>query len=349
MSRTVAELAEALGARLQGDGGVRIERVSSLATATVATLAFMVGRSHLDELRSTQAGAVLLSEEWAAECRGPALIVRNPHAAFARAAAMLHPEEAVQPGIHESAVVAADAEIAAGVSIGPNVVVGSGCRIGDHAIIGPGSVLMQGARIGAGTRLVAQVFIGRDCRLGARCLIHPGAVIGADGFGFANEQGRWVKVPQVGCVQIGDDVEIGANSTIDRGTIGSTVIGDGTKIDNLVLVAHNCEIGSDCIIVANTSIGGSTKIGNRVIIAATVSIKDHTKIGDDAIVEATSGVMKDIPSRAVQVGTPACDARQYMTQLALIRRLPKMNDEVRSLKKRITQLEQLLLEKQLTK
>ena len=339
MSRTVAELAEALGARLQGDGGARIERVSSLATATVATLAFMVGRSHLDELRSTQAGAVLLSEEWASECRGPALIVRNPHAAFARAAAMLHPEEAARPGIHESAVVAADAEIAAGVSIGANAVVGSGCRIGAHAVIGPGSVLMHGAQIGAGTRLVAQVFIGRDCRLGDRCLVHPGAVIGADGFGFANEQGRWVKVPQVGCVQIGDDVEIGANTTVDRGAIEDTVIGNGAKLDNLIQVAHNVRIGEHTAIAGCVGIAGSAVIGRGCTIGGGVGIAGHLEVADGVHVAGMSLVATDLDqSGAYSSSLPVQPLRQWQKNAARLRHLDEMARKLKQLETEVARL-----------
>jgi UDP-3-O-[3-hydroxymyristoyl] glucosamine N-acyltransferase len=338
-SRTVAELAEALGARLQGNGGARIERVSSLASASTTTLAFMVGRSHLKELRRTQAGAVLLSEEWADECPVPALIVPNPHVAFARAAAILHPEEPIRPGIHESAVVASDAEIAPGVSIGPNAVVGSACRIGTGAVIGPGCVLMDRVQVGAGTRLVAQVFIGSDSRLGSHCLVHPGAVIGADGFGLANEQGRWIKVPQVGSVQIGDDVEVGANTTIDRGAIEDTVIGKGVKLDNLIQVAHNVRIGEHTAIAGCVGIAGSAVIGRGCTIGGGVGIAGHLEVSDGVHVAGMSLVATDLEQAgAYSSSLPAQPLRQWQKNAARLRHLDEMARKLKQLETEVARL-----------
>ncbi|WP_455384104.1 UDP-3-O-(3-hydroxymyristoyl)glucosamine N-acyltransferase [Acidihalobacter prosperus] len=339
MSRTLAELAEALGARVQGDGGVRVERVSSLAGGSPATLAFMVSGAHLDELRHTQAGAVVLSEKWVGDCPVPALIVANPHAAFARAAAMLHPEQAPAPGIHESAVVASEARIADGVCIGPQAVVGAGCSIGRDAVIGPGCVLMPGAEVGAGTRLVAQVFVGRDCRLGERCLIHPGVVIGADGFGLAKDDGRWIKVPQVGRVVIGNDVDIGANTTVDRGAIEDTVLGDGVKLDNQIQVAHNVRIGEHTAIAGCVGIAGSAVIGSGCTIGGGAGIAGHLELADGVHVTGMTLVASDLKQAgAYSSSLPAQPMRQWQKNAARLRHLDEMARKLKQLEAEVARL-----------
>jgi UDP-3-O-[3-hydroxymyristoyl] glucosamine N-acyltransferase len=339
MSRTLAELAEALGARVQGDGGVRVERVSSLAGGSAATLAFMVSATHLDALRVTQAGAVVLGEEWAAECPVPALIAANPHAAFARAAAILHPEQSPAPGIHASAVVSPEAQIAEGVCIGPQVVVDAGCRIGKDAVIGPGCVLMSGADIGAGTRLVAQVFVGRDCRLGERCLIQPGVVIGADGFGLAKDDGRWIKVPQVGRVIIGNDVEIGANTTVDRGAIEDTMLGDGVKLDNQIQVAHNVRIGEHTAIAGCVGIAGSAVIGSGCTIGGGAGIAGHLELADGVHVTGMTLVATDLTQAgAYSSSLPAQPMRQWQKNAARLRHLDDMARKLKQLEAEVARL-----------
>jgi UDP-3-O-[3-hydroxymyristoyl] glucosamine N-acyltransferase len=339
MSRTLFELGGALDARLQGDGDIRVERVSSLAHGSSSTLAFMVSRAHLSELHRTQAGAVVLGEEWAAECPVPALVVRNPHAAFARAVAMLHPERKPAPGVHASAVVAPDAQIGAGVSIGPHSVVADGCHIGANAVIGPGCVLMSGSTVGAGTHLVAQVFVGSDCRLGERCRIHPGVVIGADGFGLAKENGRWIKVPQVGRVIIGDEVDIGANTTVDRGAIEDTVLGDGVKLDNQIQVAHNVRIGEHSAIAGCVGIAGSAVIGRGCTIGGGVGIAGHLKLADGVHVTGMSLVASDLEQAgAYSSSLPAQPMRQWQKNAARLRHLDEMARKLKQLEAEVARL-----------
>lgn len=343
MSKTLAELAQALGARIQGDAEVCVERVSSLDSASAQTLAFMVGRRHREALRLTQAGAVILGEKWAADCPVPALIVDNPHAAFARAAALLHPPAQTVPGIHPSAVVSPEAEIDEDASIGPHAVIGTGSRIAAGVVIGPGCVLAERVQIGAGTRLVAKVFVGSDCQLGRGCLVHPGVVIGADGFGLANEDGRWIKVPQVGRVVIGNEVEIGANTTIDRGSIDDTVIGEGVKLDNQIQVAHNVRIGEHTAIAGCVGIAGSAVIGRRCTIGGGVGIAGHLEIVDGVHVTGMSLVAGSLKEAgAYSSSLPAQPLRQWQKNAARLRNLDELTRTLKQLEAEVERLRALV-------
>ena len=337
-------LAERIGCRLEGDGGIEITGVRAVDEAGPADLTFVTDAKHLARLSDSRAGAAILPESAPAGDR-PALRVSNPHLALARALAVFYPGGRVAPGVHATAVVAAGARVDPGASIGPLCVVGSG------------------ADIGAGTRLDAQVFvgadvrIGRDCRifpqvalregtrLGDRVTVHAGAVIGADGFGYARDGARYIKIPQVGRVVVEDDVEIGANATIDRATLGTTRIGRGTKIDNLVQIAHNVQVGEDTVIVAQVGISGSSQIGSRVTLAGQVGVVDHVRIGDNAIVGAQSGVTKDVPPGALVLGSPAVPHLEFKRQLAAIARLPQHGKALRALEERLRALEARLADR----
>src|SRR5690606_3781952 len=249
---TLGELAERFDCTLHGPGDAVVARVATLSNAGPETVAFLANPAYAKLLGTTRAGAVILDERHRAQCPVPCLVARNPYATYARVAAVLHPQRPPRPGVHPSAVVAADCDVASSAEIGPHVTVGAGSTVGDSAIIGPGSTLGERVEIGAGTRLAARVSILDGVRIGRRCIVHPGAVIGSDGFGFAEDFAHegWVKVPQLGGVRIGDDVEIGANTTIDRGAIEDTVIEDGVKIDNLVQIAHNVRVGAHTAMAA---------------------------------------------------------------------------------------------------
>ncbi|APZ43230.1 UDP-3-O-(3-hydroxymyristoyl)glucosamine N-acyltransferase [Acidihalobacter ferrooxydans] len=334
--RTLGQLAQLLNARLIGCADAQVDCAAALSSATATALTFMVGRRHLEELRHTKAGAVLLEERWARQCPVPALIVDNPHVAFARALTLLYPSRSNESGIHPSATIAPDAQIAPTASIGPNVVISAGCRIDDEVVIGPGCVLMEKARIGTGSQLVARVFVGADCRIGQRCLVHPGVVIGADGFGLAQENGRWLKVPQIGRAVIGDDVEIGANTTIDRGAVEDTLIGDGVKLDNLIQIAHNVQIGENTAIAGCVGIAGSAIVGSGCTIGGGVGIAGHLKIADNVHVTGMSLVASDLErSGPYSSSLPAQSMRQWQKNAARLRHL---DDMARTLKRLETEV-----------
>jgi UDP-3-O-[3-hydroxymyristoyl] glucosamine N-acyltransferase len=331
-------LAERVGCRLEGDEAIEIRGVRGLEDAGPEDLTFVTGERHLARLRESRAAAVIVADGLPSPGR-PTLRTPNPYLALARALAVFHPAPVAQPGIHPTAVVSADA------------------RVDPQASIGPLCVLQAGVEIGAGTALEAQVFVGTDARIGCGCrifpqvtlregtwlgdrvTIHSGAVIGADGFGFARDGARYVKIPQVGRVVIEDDVEIGANAAIDRATLGETRIGRGAKLDNLVQIGHNVQIGQDTVIVAQVGVSGSTRIGSRVTLAGQVGVVDHVSIGDDVIVGAQAGVSKDIPTGSIVLGSPAVPHRDFKRQLAATARLPELAKLVRALETRLKDVE----------
>ncbi len=278
---TLGELAQRLGARLHGPADLVITGVNDLEAAGPHDVAFVVGARYLGALQSTAAGAVILEEAMLPHRNGPALVVPNPHLGFARVASWLYPEPVATPGIHASAQVDPAARIAASATVGAHCVIEADAVIGEAVVIGPGCHVGRRSVLGRATRLVARVTILHDCVLGEECIVHPGAVIGSDGFGYAHDRGQWVKVPQLGGVRIGNRVEVGANTTIDRGALRDTRIGDGVKLDNLIQIAHNVEIGDDTAIAACVGIAGSTRIGKRCMLGGQVGVAGHLEIGDD--------------------------------------------------------------------
>jgi UDP-3-O-[3-hydroxymyristoyl] glucosamine N-acyltransferase len=295
MSFALAELAVRFGCALRGDPGRRVDHVAPLAAADPLALSFLANPRLTRELAGTRAGAVVLEADLAARCPVPALITDNPHALFARIAALLHPAPPWSAGVHASASVAQDASVDGSAEVGAFALIGPGAQIGARCRIGPGCVIGAGVRIGADSRLVARVTVLPGVRLGERVLIHPGAVLGADGFGFARERGgEWVKVPQIGGVRIGDDVEIGANSTVDRGAIEDTVIESGVKLDNLVQIGHNVHLGAHTAIAGCTGISGSTRIGARCMIGGGVGVNGHIQICDDVVIAGRTTVSGSI-------------------------------------------------------
>ena len=294
MALRLGELAVAIGAQLRGDPERTVERIATLQAADAIAVSFLANRRYRRFLTTTRAAAVILSDSDAEACPTAALVMANPYLGYARAACLLTPPPVAAQGVHATAWVGAGARIHETAWVGPHAVIEAGAVVGPHAVVGPGCVVGEGAVLGAGTRLVANVTICRGVRLGERVLVHPGAVIGADGFGLANDAGRWVKIPQLGSVVVGDDVEIGANTTIDRGALEDTVIEDGVKLDNQIQVAHNCHIGAHTAIAGCTGIAGSAHIGQRCMIGGGVGISGHVEICDDVVLSGRSVVHQSI-------------------------------------------------------
>ncbi|MGH8206748.1 MAG: UDP-3-O-(3-hydroxymyristoyl)glucosamine N-acyltransferase [Steroidobacteraceae bacterium] len=294
MSFALGELAVRFGCALRGDPRVRVDHVAPLWAADPLALSFLANPRLSAQLAGTRAAAVVLEPASAAACPVPALINANPHALFARIATLLHPAPIAAAGVHPSAVVDALASVDPSAEVGALAVVAAGAQIGARCRIGAGAFIGQRARIGADSSLGAHVTLEAGVSIGERALIHAGAVIGADGFGLAPEDGRWLKVPQVGSVRIGNDVEIGANTTIDRGAIEDTVIADGVKLDNLIQVGHNVHIGAHSAVAACTGISGSTRIGSRCMIGGGVGFNGHIEICDDVVIAGMSTVTHSI-------------------------------------------------------
>jgi UDP-3-O-[3-hydroxymyristoyl] glucosamine N-acyltransferase len=292
---TLGEIAACAGACLRGgDAATRVTGVATLQHAQPGQISFLINPRYRQYLRTTQASAVILSQQDADACAVPVLIAANPHVSYARVAALFEPRSVRLQGIHPSAIVNPAAQVAETAWIGPHGTVEAGAIIESRVFVGPNCVIGERARLGADTCLVARVCICHDVQLGQRVLIHPGAVIGSDGFGFANDNGRWLKIPQLGSVQLGDDVEIGANTTIDRGALEDTVIETGVKLDNQIQVGHNVHIGAHTIMAGCVGIAGSTRIGRYCAVGGGVGISGHLEIVDQVQITAGSGVANSI-------------------------------------------------------
>jgi UDP-3-O-[3-hydroxymyristoyl] glucosamine N-acyltransferase len=325
------QIADFLSARLIGDGGRDITSAASLAAAGPSDLSFVEDAKYLDRAADCRAGA-LLAGEFAAGgipgLRSTLLIVPAPRLAFAKAAAFVAEAGRKPGGVHPTAVVDASATIGAGVSIGAHAVIGANVRVGARTRIGPGCVVFEDVTIGESCHLVARVTIYSKTTLGSRVLVHAGAVLGSDGFGFVRDAatGAYHKFPQIGRLDVGDDVEIGANATVDRGALDATVIAAGVKLDNLVHVGHNVTIGRDVVIAAQTGIAGSSEIQKNVVIAGQVGIADHVRIEEGAVLGAQAGIPSNKVIRGSGVvfwGTPARPIREYLKELAALARLVK--------------------------
>jgi UDP-3-O-[3-hydroxymyristoyl] glucosamine N-acyltransferase len=325
MPARLADLAVRFGCELRGDPDATVERVAPLQDAGPGSLAFLANPRYRRHLAGTRATAVVLDAATAAECPVAALVARNPYATYARIAQLLHPPAVVQGGRHPSAVVEDSAQVDPSAWIGPRTHVAAGARVGARASIGPGSILLQGVQVGDDTRLIAGVTLCEGVRIGRRCILHPGAVIGSDGFGQAPDSDGYVKVPQVGSVVVGDDVEVGANTTIDRGAIGDTVIEDGVKIDNLVQVGHNVRIGAHSVLAAFVGISGSATIGRRCMLAGKVGVAGHLDIVDDVVVTGNTTVAGPIRKPGVYSGSLTADeTRRFRRNAARFNQLDEL-------------------------
>jgi UDP-3-O-[3-hydroxymyristoyl] glucosamine N-acyltransferase len=299
----LGELAVRMGCELRGDPEASVTHVADLQAATPDDICFLANAKYLQHLSSTRAGAVILSASAAQHCPVPALIAKNPHATFARIAALLHATSPTNLGVHPSAVVDPSAIIDPSAVVGATCVIGANVRIAAGVVLGPGCIVLSDATIGVGTQMVARVTICERVTIGERCLFHPGVVIGSDGFGNANDNGVWVKVPQVGSVCIGNDVEIGANTTIDRGAIGDTVIEDGVKLDNQIQIAHNVRVGAHTAMAAGVGIAGSTTIGKHCMFAGKVGVAGQLTICDGVVLMGRATVSGSITKPGSYSGT----------------------------------------------
>lgn len=336
MSASVQSLADRFGCELRGDGSRSITHVAPLGSAGPAAISFLANPKFHGQLADTRAGAVILAAGYADQCPTACLISKNPYATYARIAADLHPPASATAGIHPSAVVADSAHIDASAEVAPLAVVEAGASVGARVIVGPGAVVGADSSIGADTRISANVSIGARVVIGHRCVLHSGVVIGADGFGFANDETGWTKVPQLGAVIIGNDVEIGANSTVDRGTIDDTVIEDGVKLDNLVQIAHNVRIGAHTVMAAMSGAAGSTVIGKRCMIGGGTVMINHISLCDDVLVLFRSVVTKSILKPGTYSGSlPADEASTWRRNAARFRQLDKLADRLRKVEREL--------------
>ena len=325
MAATLGELAAQFGCELHGDRDVVVSRVGTLSNAASDAVTFLANSLYRDQLAHTQAAAVILAPRDRAACPVASLVHPEPYLIYARVASALHPPPAASAGVHSSAVVTASARIAPPAQVDAHVVIGSHSTIGDGAVIGAGSVLGANVAIGNDTRIGPRVTLLDGVQVGARCILHPGAVIGADGFGFAPDRGAWQKIPQVGSVVIGNDVEIGANTTIDRGTIEDTVIEDGVKLDNLVQIAHNVRLGAHTIMAAMSGVAGSTKVGKRCMIGGGAVMINQLTICDDVLFTFRSIVTRSVKEPGTYSGhLPAEEAGAWRKNAARFRKLDEL-------------------------
>jgi UDP-3-O-[3-hydroxymyristoyl] glucosamine N-acyltransferase len=328
-------LAAHLGREFDGDGGLVLEGVASLANAGPQDLCFLRHGGPADALASCAALALIAPVDVEVGSRS---VIRSPDptADFARAAAWLCPPTRPDPGIHLQAVVAPGAEIHASASVGAGCVVGEGCKVGARTILHPNVTLYPGVHVGEDCEIHAQVVLREGTLLGQRVLLQPGAVIGAEGFGFASGEGdSWRRVPQLGRVVIEDDVEIGANSTIDRATLDETWIRRGAKIDNLVQIAHNCDVGEDVMIVAQSGLSGSTLVGRRALLMAQSGSAGHLEIGAGAFVGARAGLRKDVDPGARVWGAPQMEERRWHRSMSALMRLPDVLKRLRAIERKL--------------
>lgn len=335
----VSELAEWLGAAWEGTD-FEVTGVASVESAGASEISFVGGRKAASLAAASKAGCLLTPLDLPNTGQRTVVRVQDPRGAFARVVARLMPPRRQPTGIHPSAVIGAGVELGAELSIGPHVTIGDGARIGDGTSIGPGCSVGAGVQIGDKCRLHANVTLYEDVVVGSRCVLHSGCVIGADGFGFVMTGGRYEKFPQVGKVILGDDVEIGANACIDRAALGVTQIGDGTKLDNMVHVAHNCRIGKHVVVAAQTGFSGGVVVEDYAVVGGQVGVGDKAVIESKAVVGSGAGILTSKIVRGGQVvwGTPARPLKQYLEQLAIFGKLPEINEELKQLRKRVEEL-----------
>ncbi|MBB5393103.1 MULTISPECIES: UDP-3-O-(3-hydroxymyristoyl)glucosamine N-acyltransferase [unclassified Herbaspirillum] len=344
MSIRLEQLVERLGGQLKGDADVEVLGIAPLDAAGSSHITFLSNPKFRAQAEQTQAAALILSEADDAQVQsyaGARIVTKNPYAYFARAAQLFQRLDEVAPpaGIHPGAVVDPAANVAASAVIGPLAVIEAGAVIGERARIDAGSFIGRNAKVGDDTHFHARATLHHACEIGARGIVHSGAVIGADGFGFANEAGQWIKIPQVGRVMIGDDVEIGANTTIDRGALADTVIEEGVKLDNQIQIAHNCHIGAHTAIAACAGIAGSARIGKYCSIGGAAMIHGHITIVDRVHVSAGTLALRSILEPGQYTGFyPITEHRDWEKSAALVRNLGTMREKIRALEKTLKSL-----------
>jgi len=339
VTRTLTELAAELGGVVVGDGTTRIHGIAGIREAQPGDITFLANARYSSYLSETRASAVICNRD-PRVAPLPLLQVDNPYLAFTKLVRIFRPESwRPAPGVHPTAVIADGATLGNEVSIGPHCVIESGARVGARSVLMAGCYVGNQAAVGEDSLLYPGVTLREECTVGSRCILHTGVVIGADGFGFAFDAGRYHKVPQVGNVLIGDDVEIGANTTIDRATTDSTRVGDGTKIDNLVQIGHNVVIGRHCIIVAQVGISGSTELEDYVVVGGQAGLNGHIRIGRGAQIGAQSGVPRSVPPGEIVTGYPAVPQSLFKRISAYMQKLPQLFQRAKALEERVAKLE----------
>jgi len=334
MKLSLGEIAERVGGEVRGDPDILISNASPFETAVETDITLASDAKFLNHLEETAAGGIIVPDAYEGDA-GNVILSGNPRVAFARATALFYPSPQPETSISDQSVMGEDVVYGDAFSLAPFVSIGSRVTIGDRVRIFPHVFIGDDVVIGDDVEIKPNVTIMERCSIGSRVIIHAGTVIGSDGFGFAPDGAKYQKVPHVGTVVIGDDVEIGANNTIDRATFGRTWIKRGVKTDNLIQIAHNVEIGEDSIVVAQAGIAGSTTIGNHVIIAGQAAISGHLTIGDNAVVGPRSGVAKSLPTGDVVMGAPSMPAKAFMRQSSLLKRLPDMKKKIGELEKKM--------------
>jgi UDP-3-O-[3-hydroxymyristoyl] glucosamine N-acyltransferase len=339
MPLTASQIARELGGEVQGDGSVLLAGFAPADRAQAGDLTFAENEEYFAHALRSSASAVLVPAAFASPAK-TLIRVPNPRVAFAKVLPLFFPPEPHVPGIHSTTVVAASALVDPSASIGPHCVVGERARLGARTVLKGGNYIGADCRFGDDVCLFPNVVVYPQTQIGHRVSIHAGSIIGADGFGYVLDEGRHRKVPQIGNVIIQDDVEIGANVTIDRAALGSTVIGRGTKIDNLVMIAHNVVVGENCLIVAQVGVAGSTRLGNYCVLAGQVGVAGHLKIGHQVTIAAQAGVMRDIEDGQKVLGSPAMLDKEAKRQIVAVMQLPDLIKRVRQLEKQVETLPQ---------
>jgi len=333
-AQILSDLAARFNLKLRGDAATLISGVATLAAAESNQLAFLANSQYRTQLATTRAGAVILRADDAENCPSACLVADDPYVAYAKIASLFDTTGRFTPGVHVSAVIDPDAEVDVGAYVGAQCVVGAGARIAAGASIGPQSLIGPGCSVGAGTRLVARVTLVRNVTLGRRVLIHPGAVIGADGFGIAFDSDHWIKVPQLGGVRIGDDCEIGANTTIDRGALEDTVLEEDVRLDNQIQIAHNVRIGAHTAMAGCAAVAGSASIGRYCLIGGGAGILGHLQVADHVTVTARTLVTHSIPNAGeYSSGVPMQENRQWRRNAARFKQLDNLAHRMRALEK----------------
>ena len=342
MAYTLAQIAARLGGRVLGDAEIEVAQVATLEEAASNEISFLANSRYRSRLSATRSGAVILSEADADATDLPRIVSSNPYAYFAKVSALLNPSPRVLPGVHPHAVVSIDATIDPTACIAATAVIGSGAVIGAHSVIGEGCFIGDRTVVGAGVHLNPRVVVYHGCVLGDNLIAHSGAVIGADGFGFAMEERRWLKIPQIGRVVIGKDVEIGANTTIDRGALDDTVIEDGVKLDNQIQIAHNVKIGAHTAIAGCVGIAGSTTIGKRCQIGGSAGILGHLEIADDVTIASFTLIGKSIHEAGSYAAIyPFGKTEDWRKNAVHLRHLDEMNRRIKKLEQELAKQESL--------
>ena len=332
MPYTLGEIAKHIGAELHGDASKEIHGIGTLQDAEIGEISFLANRRYVVFLKNTRASAVILKKDDQADCPVDTLVIDDPYLGFAHASRLLYPEKKFNPGVAPTAIIDKTAKIHSGAYVGPYVTIGADTIIPDNVYIGSSCTIGNNVSIGTGTRIYANVVLYDDVQLGDNVILHSGVVIGADGFGIANDRGKWIKIPQVGSVIIGNEVEIGANTTVDRGALENTVIENGVKIDNQVQIGHNVHIGACTAIAGCVAIAGSTRIGQRCMIGGACGISGHIEICDEVILMAMTGVANSIKEPGIYgSGIPAMDVKSWRKNIVAFKQLYALNNRVRKI------------------